>query len=460
MNVLKEHFHKIIVGAVFVVFVLIFIFAVQMKDHPQQLVNVAYQTSKVLPLGEKYDTALELAHYVLQRDDRERTYMILLQNNMELRPGGGYIGSFAIVKIKNGEVLESAVHDTANFDGRIPDVLEPPYPMSETMHIPSWKLRDSNWMPDFPTNARVAEKFYSLGGGEEKFDGVISINASILDVLLDITGPITLPHYEQTFKSGDAVMTLEYQVEKGYAKQDIKKGDRKNIMNELADEMVGRVKDLSLREKISLVDRFIGSLDNKDMQIYLNDARMAQLVAAVNWQGSVDDSWDKDYLMVVDANLASYKTDHVMERSIDYNIDLSGTIPQAVLTVHYENTATKKDWMTNDYQTYLRIYAPEDTWFTDMSGCVLEKQFGSKYDKRYTGCLVHVPLGTQKDIVVRYNLPIDMKNSYPYDLKIQKQSGVHDIPVTVRVQNPGSVDDVETYSFVMDTDVRLSDMKR
>ncbi len=430
----------------------------QVKNDPKKLIGYAYNTSKVLPLGDKYDTSLELAHYLLQEDDTERTFMILLQNNMELRPGGGYIGSFAIVKMKNGIVVESAVHDTANFDGRIPDTLDVPYPMKETMNINAWKLRDSNWMPDFATNARVAEDFYHLGGGLEQFDGIIAINATVLDTVLNMTGPITLDGFPDTYRSGDAILKLEYQVEKGYKEQDIKKGDRKVIMDELLKEIVKRTKALSIREKLTLVSQFIYVLDSKDIQLYFTDMRMTQLVDAVNWRGAVDTAWNKDYIMVVDANLASYKTDHVVERSIGYDIDLSGTIPQAVLTIHYDNTATQKDWKTNDYQTYVRVYAPNDTWFTDMSNCVLPAQYGTKYDKRYVGCLIHVPLGTEKDFVVRYNLPINLKNSYPYDLKIQKQSGVHNIPVNVRVKNPGM--DIQEYVFTMDTDVILSDVMK
>jgi hypothetical protein len=459
-NMMQRKLVKNVIFFVFVaVIIVMVIFFFSIKNNPQKLVNIAYTTSKILPLGDRYNTAVVLAHYVLQNDDQERTFLILLQNNMELRPGGGYIGSFAIVTVKNGAVVKSAVHDTANFDGRIPDALEPPYPMKETMRIPSWKLRDSNWMPDFPTNARVAENFYTLGGGTEKFDGVVAVNATILDMILDITGPITLDDYPHTFKSGDAIMTLEYQVEKGYKEQDIEKGDRKVIMDALMKEIVRRVADISVQEKIGLANMFVQSFDNKDIQIYLDDEKMAQMISAVNWQGSVDATWDKDYLMVVDANLASYKTDHVVKRSVDYDIDLSGTIPQAVLTVHYENTATQKDWKTYDYQTYLRIYTPEDTWFTEVPQCVLPPQYGSKYGKRYVGCLVQVPLGTEKDVVVRYNLPIDMKNKYPYDLKIQKQSGVHDVSVAVHVHNPGSVL-TDEYAFVMDTDTILSDLKK
>lgn len=430
----------------------------QFSNEPKRFLNTAYNTARVLPLGDEYAAALELAHYFLQEDDQVRTYLILLQNNMELRPGGGYIGSFAIVKVKNGEVIESAVHDTANFDGRIPDSMEPPYPMKETMNIPSMKLRDSNWMPDFPSNARVAENFYQLGDGQEEFDGVIAINATVLDAILNITGPITLEKYNKTFASGDAVMELEYQVEQGYKEQKIQKGDRKVVMNDLSQEMITRMRAMSLREKMVLANGFIHTFDSKDIQLYFDDAQMAQMIESVGWDGKIDETWEKDYLMVVDANLASYKTDHVMERAIDYDVDLSGAIPQAVVTIHYENTATKKDWKTNDYQTYVRIYAPDKTWFTDISGCVLSPQYGSKYEKRYVGCLVHVPLGTKTDVIVRYNLPIDIKNHYPYDLKIQKQSGVHDVPVTVHVQEPGMSSQKE-YVLTMDEDIALSSIE-
>jgi hypothetical protein len=457
MNIFKNRATRnlVIFWIIAIPLLVAFFFVLQWKNDPKKMMHVAYTTSKVLPLGDKYDSALAIGEYILQEDDVERTYLVLLQNNMELRPGGGYIGSFAIVTIKDGSVVRSAVHDTANFDGRIPDEIAPPYPMKETMHIPSLKLRDSNWMPDFPTNARLAENFYALGQGEEVFDGVIAVNASILDTVLAITGPITISGYPEVFESGNAVMTLEYQVERGYKDLGIKKGDRKVIMDKLLKEIVVHMHDLSWREKVGLMDHFIHALDSRDIQLYLNDERMAQIVESVQWDGAVDTSWDKDYLMVVDANLASYKTDHVVERSIDYAVDLSGSIPQSILTLHYENTATQKDWKTNDYQVYVRVYTPDNTWFTDIDGCVLPPQYGTKYGKKYVGCLVHVKLGSARDVVVRYNLPIDLKNSYPYDLKIQKQSGVHDVPVRVRVQDPGT-GPAEEYAVIMDTDIILS----
>jgi hypothetical protein len=229
-------------------------------------------------------------------------------------------------------------------------------------------------------------------------------------------------------------------------------------MDRLAKEIVHRIKKMSFKQKLSLANKFIDSFDNKDIQLYLNDKKMSALILTAGWDGRVDRQWKKDYLMIVDANLASYKTDHFIKRNIDYDVDFSGGIPQAVLRVHYNNTATKKDWKTNDYQTYLRIYTPANTWVTDIENCVLEPKYGDKFGKKYVGCLVQVPLGKQKDVILRYNLPIELKNQYPYDLKIQKQSGVHNIPVAIHVKN-SEKELTKDYNFNMDTDIVLSKLQ-
>jgi len=112
------------------------------------------------------ETVVSLADAVLFTEGKEKVFLILFQNNLELRPGGGFIGSFGILKVKDGSVIDFAIHDTGNFDGRIPATILPPYPMKETLHIDSWKLRDSNYSPDFLINAKQAEQFYHMGNGQ------------------------------------------------------------------------------------------------------------------------------------------------------------------------------------------------------------------------------------------------------------------------------------------------------
>jgi hypothetical protein len=153
----------------------------------------------ILPVGQEtrtdLDTVISLADSLLDTDGQEKTFLLLFQNSMELRPGGGFIGSFGILKVRDGHITQFLVHDTGNFDGRIPDTVAPPYPMKETLKIPSWKFRDSNYSPDFAENAKWAETFYQMGQGGEKFDGIIGVTTNVLTSFLRVTGPVELEGY-------------------------------------------------------------------------------------------------------------------------------------------------------------------------------------------------------------------------------------------------------------------------
>lgn len=400
----------------------------------------------LIPAGDEqkqeWRTMLKVADYMLQKDGKERTFLVLMQNNLEIRPGGGYIGTFGILKVKNGSLASFETHDLSNFDGRIPDTVEPPYPMKETLRIPSWKLRDSNYSPDFPTNALKAEEFYHMGQGQEQFDGVFAVTANVLTSLLTVTGPITVPGYPGTFNSDSAILSLEYQVEKGFNEQGIERGDRKMVMKDLAQAIMEKLSRLTVSEKLDAAKMIVRDLNQKDIQLYFHDPTVQQIVAKSNWGGITDATWDKDYLMAVDANLGAYKSDYYVKRSIDYSVNLAGDVPRAHLKITYQHTAKQKDWMTKDYLTYLRVYTQDGSWLTKWTN-TSDPKFGTEFGKKYFGVIVKVPLGTTKTIELDYTLPKNFTEQY--DLKVQKQAGINDVPFTYHfIDKQGTVTDFTT----------------
>ena len=402
---------------------------------------------------EEYRTVMDFAQYLLKKDGQEKTFLILFQNNMELRPGGGYIGSFGILKMKDGKVLEMQTHDLSNFDGRVPDGIEPPYPMKETLHINSWKMRDSNFSPDFSVNARKAEEFYHLGQGGETFDGIVAVNTNVLTSFLKVTGPIELEGYSGTYDSESAILALEYQVEKGYMDQNIAKGDRKNVLNILAQEIIKRIFMLNVSDRIKLAEIILEDLNHKDIQLYFKDDSLQAQVEKAGWDGKLKIAWPNDYLMMVDANLGAYKSDYYIRRNFDYTIDLSGNTPKADLKITYQHTAKQKDWMTRDYLSYLRVYVPKNSWL-ESSVNIGEKRFGDESGKKYFGSIVTVPLGTTKTVEYIYTLDKNVL-SKNYDLLIQKQSGSGAVTGKVTViQSDGTV---KTYAVNLDRDWKLSE---
>jgi len=404
-----------------------------------------------LPIGQENKTVATLAEYFYNHDDIERTFLILFQNNMEIRPGGGFIGSFGILKIKNGSVTMLQTHDTGNFDGRVPTTVPAPYPMWETLRIKSMQMRDSNYSPDFLTNATAAENFYYMGQGQEKFDGIIGITTNVLTSLLKMTGPVQIEGYPGTYGDENAVLALEYQVEKAYDEQNIPRGDRKSIMNDIAQEIIKKVFALSNAQKLDLYKILTEDLGRKDIQLFFKDQTLEDTVKKANWGGLVDENWQKDYLMTVDANLGAWKTDYSVKRSMDYTIDLSGETPKAILKITYNHTATQKDYMTKDYLTYLRVYVPDGSWLTTSSDFDNAK-FGSELGKKYFGSIVKVPLGQSRTVEINYTLPKEI--SHNYNLKIQKQAGINDEPVTIHFI--GSDGNKTDYNDILNSDFVLN----
>ncbi|MFA4817311.1 MAG: DUF4012 domain-containing protein [Parcubacteria group bacterium] len=413
--------------------------------------NIAGDVANILPVSEKYKSVASFVEYFSAKDDREKTFLVLFQNNLEIRPGGGFVGSFGILKIKNGGISDLQIHDTGIFDGRVPDGIMPPYPIPETLRITSWKLRDSNFSPDFATNAKKAEEFYYLGKGGEKFDGVIGITTNVLISFLKATGPIAIEGYPGTYADESAIYDLEYQVEKAFEEQGIARADRKSVLNDLGKAILQKVTAFDMGQKIKLAEIIYDDLNKKDIQLFFTDSALNAQAQKAGWAGEIDQDWKSDFLMTSDANFGAWKSDYYVKRSLDYTIDLTKDVPEAKLLVTYNHTAVKRDFMTKDYLTFLRVYAPEGSWLVNNKNFSSTK-FGTELGKKYFGAIIYVPLGASKTVELNYTLPKQIGENY--NLKIQKQPGLNDIPVVVHViDKTGQKKD---YQFTMNSDIVLN----
>lgn len=362
----------------------------------------------------------------------EKNLLVLFQNDLELRPGGGFIGAFGVIKTKNGKIADIQVFDTGNFDKNIPNTETPPAPLTDIIGTEAWKMRDSNWSPDFKTDAEKAEYFYRLGGGKENIDGVVAINTQVLNSVLAITGPVKIEGYPGEYRDENAILQLEYQVEKGYAEQGIEKAGRKNIMGELADVLAQKAQNMSLSQQLALAKKMEDHLKQKDIQLFFNDENLQKEIENIGWGGQIKD-YPGDYLMAVDANMLSLKSDYCIKRKMDYSVDLLSDSPQAVLDITYQHTCRAKDWMTSDYRDWLRVYVPAGSYLTESSGETGDIQFSDEIGKKVFGMRVDVPIGESKTITLKYNLPESLKNN-DYHLLVQKQSGSGEVPFQISVK--------------------------
>jgi hypothetical protein len=322
--------------------------------------------------------------------EKEKTYLLLFENNMELRPAGGYLGSFGIVKVKEGKFTHLEVHDTNIFDGFGKTQTEPPWPIKKYLHVSNWQMRDSGWSPDFPTSAEKAEYFYRLQG-----------------------------------------LDLEYQVEQDYYKKGIPEGERKSVLKKIAPILAKRIVEFSALDQIKLFNCFEKHFKEKEMILYFHNNELENKILEKNWGGQIKKN-SGDYLIVVDANLFSLKSDPVVERSIDYQINLNSPRPNARLEITYRHQGKEENWHIKDYQSYLRIYLPKGSWLTKVDGLSTPVEFPDELEKTVFAGMVYVPLNQEKKVVFEYLLPKDFKKN-PYKLLVQKQIGTSDYDLKIKI---------------------------
>lgn len=367
--------------------------------------------------------------------DQPRTYLLLFSNNTEIRPGGGFIGVYATMRVDKGQMELLALEGTEKIDARTPEEWRPTPPaiLQEHLKVDRWYFRDSNWSPDFVASASKALELYGGEGGvaSGEIDTVVAFTPTVLEELMRLTGPFTIQGIE--FTAENVTEKLEYEVEYGYEDRGIIFAERKQIIEPFMLTLLEHLKNnlfFKLKDYWQLIET-MGK--EKHIMLYsLNPDLQAEAIKR-GWSGQVQQTTG-DYLLWVDANLAALKTDHAMARTINYSFSVQpdGRI-LATATMKYDHQG-KFDWRTTRYRTYVRIFVPLGSELIKVAGAMKWDRTtapgiidqGEELGKKWFGTFIAIEPGKTGVLSFQYLLPEiiseQIKNS-SYTLVVQKQLG-------------------------------------
>lgn len=398
--------------------------------------------------------------------DRPKQYLILFQNNFELRPTGGFIGSYGLIKLDRGKIASFTIHDVYDADGRLTAAIEPPFALRRYLGASNWFLRDSNYSIDFHKSAADAASFLKLETGES-VDGVIGIDVTFLAFLLDATGPIKLPDYRETITKDNFYIMAQRYVENNFFPGSSQK---KDFLRALQSELLGKFQThtFSYQKLLLIVSQ---AALQKHLIFAFPDTSMQKLFSVNHLSASLDDFRSPepntffDTVGINETNVGQNKSNYYLKRSISQEImiDKEGIVRE-IVTIKFTNTSTRTSEFGGDYKAYLRLITPSGTILTDVlfdatqqiiipavtnENTYLAKSFKppkgveieevTERGKKIFGMFLTVPQGQSKTVTFGYRLqnriPVDAQE-WKYDLWVIKQPGTLNDPFTLRLTYP------------------------
>lgn len=409
--------------------------------------------------------------------DEAQTYLILVQNNHELRATGGFITAIGMLRIEKGDIAELAFSDSYDIANNDVDHPWAPEAMQRHLGIDLMFLRDVNWSPDFPTTAQLARTIYGLDEGVY-VDGVISMDLNAVQTLMGGLGQIRLANIDQPINEENIIDQLKLFWQKGsdgdensQAREAVGKGQwwrqRKDFMPLLGEAAINRIKDGNV-DYVQLTRAVLEALAERSIQIWVNDPLAAGHLAKLDWNGGIRAEFDVDYLALVDSNLGYNKVDSVMDRLVSHKVDWPNGSAQAAVVqteIRYKHGgevpdgyrcditprygSTYDDMASRCYFNYVRLYVPQGSNLIDVSGVDIDtitSQVAEGNTQVFAAYFTMQP-GTEHTVVFQYELPASITPEN-YNLIVRRQAGTGPLKLALDAAGISDSKTVETGTFL------------
>jgi len=373
--------------------------------------------------------------------DKKITLMMLLQNNLELRPSGGFVGSIALLTFDHGKLLSYDTRDIYDLDSNLKGVVNPPAELRTYLGESSWYFRDANWYPDFLDTATTANWFLEKEWGS-RADVVVGINLNTLKELVAGIKSITLPDGQIIGPDNILVTAFNYQdAPTG------KPGDKKQeFVSLFIKPLLDQITTADPQKAINLITAFGKAAAEGEVTVAVNDTVAVSSLVEAGWSGKIStldcpssqpSPCQGDFLYVNEANVGINKANFYLKRSINHTLSLTDVTVSHQHEITYDNQSPNDTWPAGSYKAYTRVIVPPTA--TDITIAINGSQLkAADYTNTSTagyqqvGFFLETKPQAKNTLTVNYQLPLS-PNFKGYAFTLQKQPGASADPVKLTI---------------------------
>jgi hypothetical protein len=405
-------------------------------SHPTQLEKLkAYETwladqKKTLLASQQLQGLLP----ILLGESASRSYVVVLQNNQELRPTGGFIQSVAVITVTQGVITDTQVLNAYDVDKKILGVVTPPVDITRYLGEKQWFLRDSNWNPDFPTTSSQIAWFVERATGK-KVDGVVGLNLLTIKELLKALGPLDVPEYNEVLTDRNLLERMEFHSEI----QLVPESTQPDYSTLVLTKLLQKINQMPEDKVVVVLDAIQGQLNQNQVLFSLTNPDENSSLTPLGWTGALlrpacpaqlsGAPCTVDVVAQVEANVGVNKANAYITRKTNHTVSIGKDRIGHHRTMSFTNTATTPAWPKGTYKNFIRLFvSPEaqlDSIMINQVPVAADQiSIGIENKRKVFGVLVEVPVNQTVAVDVVYHLPSPSDARFAYALFDQRQSGV------------------------------------
>lgn len=390
---------------------------------------------------EEFRPVLEVLPEIAGSDNKRKKYLVLFQNDNELRPTGGFLTAYAVMYVENGKVYPEKSDDIYELDKKFSARLPIPTILGRYLTTEKYfNLRDMNISPDFKISMDTfISNYKKLKGEPQDIDGIVAIDTDVLSALVKILGPVEVPGYGTFSAETDKRCNCPQII---YALSEIVdrptpyiRTDRKGIIAPMMQAILHKAYSSPKELWPSLFALAREKIEEKHVQMYYFNEEHQKAAEAINVAGRMNSIKEgHDYTAIVDANLGGAKSNLFVTQEVEQKVSPieDGKITKT-LTIKYKNpfpgsncnleagqlclNAVLKDWV--------RVYLPKGAEIEKTQGfdeeTVNEEDDEDLPDFKVVQGVFRLAPQSNSSLVITYTVPYT--DTEKYKLQIRKQAG-------------------------------------
>lgn len=364
-----------------------------------------------------------------------KNYLVIFQNDKELRPSGGFLTAYAVFSLDKGRLSATSASDSyfIDIDNKL-SVYDPaPAIVQKYLKLSDNKLffRDANLSPDYRVSMEAVEKIWNRSRLVPKIDGIIALDTHFVESMMGILGEVALPGYEK-FTKENIVAQMELVSNVRGTRLEKRQG-RKDIIGALMQSMMQKAFAAGGKQYLNLLATGWQEASQKHLLFYFHDEATQALAEKYNFAGRVRD-FDGDYLYVNDANFAGRKGNWFIKEEVSKETSLAKDKIVTTLKIDYENSGKYDPDYNTGYRDYVRVLVPAGSTLLSSEGSREAVTTGQDLGKTYFAGYMAVDPLQKVRLTLKYETPKGsiIKNN-TYKLLVQKQPGTDHFKYEVKV---------------------------